>query len=44
MSDKKFDLEDRLIEFAAMVVLFCKNLPNEYDRPVLWKPIVTVCR
>ena len=27
MSDKKFDLEDRLVDFAAKVVLFCKDLP-----------------
>lgn len=27
MSDKKFDLEDRLVDFAAAVVLFCKDLP-----------------
>lgn len=27
--DKKFDLEDRLVDFAADVVLFCKELPND---------------
>ncbi len=27
--NKKFDLEDRLVNFAASVVLFCKDLPND---------------
>ncbi|TVZ16007.1 four helix bundle protein [Maribacter sp. MAR_2009_72] len=27
--DKKFDLEDRLVEFAATVVIFCKDLPSD---------------
>jgi four helix bundle protein len=29
MADKKFDLEDRLVAFAADVVLFCKDLPSD---------------
>lgn len=29
MSDKKFDLEDRLVEFAADAVHFCKDLPTD---------------
>ena len=27
--EKKFDLEDRLVEFAANAGLFCKDLPND---------------
>ena len=29
MSDKKFDLEDRLVIFAANAVLFCRDLPPD---------------
>lgn len=29
MSDKKFDLEDRLVGFAANAILFCKDLPRD---------------
>ncbi|WP_291963005.1 four helix bundle protein [Maribacter sp.] len=29
MPDKKFDLEDRLVDFAANIVLFCKDLPSD---------------
>ncbi|WP_299536405.1 four helix bundle protein [Ulvibacterium sp.] len=29
MSVKKFDLENRLVEFAAHVALFCKKLPKD---------------
>lgn len=29
MPDKKFDLEDRLVDFAGNVVLFCKELPSD---------------
>ncbi|MGI9550742.1 MAG: four helix bundle protein [Aurantibacter sp.] len=29
MNDKKFDLEDRLVDFAVAIVLFCKDLPND---------------
>jgi len=29
MDKKKFDLEDRLVEFAAHIVLFCKDLPTD---------------
>ena len=29
MADKKFDLEDRLVDFAAAIVLFCKDLPSD---------------
>lgn len=29
MSDKKYDLEDRLVEFASSIVLFCKDLPKD---------------
>jgi len=29
MSDKKYDLEDRLVRFAAEVALFCKDLPSD---------------
>jgi len=29
MAGKKFDLEDRLVNFAAAVVIFCKDLPND---------------
>ncbi|MFX0556174.1 four helix bundle protein [Maribacter sp. CXY002] len=27
--EKKFDLEDRFVDFAANVVLFCKDLPSD---------------
>jgi len=29
ISDKKFDLEDRLVKLAAHTVLFCKDLPSD---------------
>ena len=29
MTERKFDLEDRLVEFAAHIVLFCKDLPDD---------------
>ncbi len=29
MADKKFDLENRLVDFAANVALFCKDLPSD---------------
>ena len=29
MPDKKFDLEDRLVDFAGNVVLFCKELQSD---------------
>ncbi|WP_291871238.1 four helix bundle protein [Maribacter sp.] len=29
MSEKKFDIEDRLVDMAAMVVLFTKGLPSD---------------
>lgn len=28
MSEKKYDLEGRLVEFAANIVFLCKNLPS----------------
>ncbi|MEO9511156.1 MAG: four helix bundle protein [Flavobacteriaceae bacterium] len=28
--DKKFDLEDRFVDFAARIALFCKDLPNNF--------------
>ncbi|ASV30311.1 four helix bundle protein [Maribacter cobaltidurans] len=28
-SDKKFDLEDRLVCFAADIVFFCKDMPSD---------------
>lgn len=27
--DKKFDLEDRLVDFAAGAAMFCRDLPND---------------
>jgi len=27
--EKKYDLEDRLVEYAALIVFFCKDLPND---------------
>jgi len=32
IADKKFDLEDRFVSFAASVVLFCKDLPKDMPR------------
>ena len=29
MEAKKFDLEDRLVNFAAEIVFLCKDLPND---------------
>jgi four helix bundle protein len=29
MPDKKYDLEDRLVEFASTIALFCKDLPRD---------------
>lgn len=29
MNQKKFDLEDRLVDFAAAAALFCKDLPSD---------------
>ncbi|MGB3152367.1 MAG: hypothetical protein WBB27_17050 [Maribacter sp.] len=29
MPEKRFDLEDRLVEFAAKAALFCKGLPTD---------------
>lgn len=29
MSDKKYDLEDRLVEFASVIAVFCKDLPKD---------------
>ena len=29
MSEKKYDLEDRLVEFAAKAALFSKDLPPD---------------
>jgi len=29
MSEKKFDIEDRLVDMAAMVILFTKGLPKD---------------
>ncbi|NHF58912.1 four helix bundle protein [Flavobacteriaceae bacterium TP-CH-4] len=29
MSGKKFDLENRLVDFAANIVMFCKDLPRD---------------
>jgi len=29
MTEKKYDLEDRLVEFAGNIVFFCKDLPND---------------
>jgi four helix bundle protein len=29
MLEKKYDLEDRLVDFAAQCALFCKALPND---------------
>ena len=26
----KFDLEDRLVDFAGSIVLLCKDLPNDW--------------
>jgi four helix bundle protein len=31
-TDKKFNLEDRLVEFAANAVLFSKDLPSDMTR------------
>lgn len=28
--NKKFDLEDRFVDFAAKIALFCKDLPNDF--------------
>ncbi len=30
MKNRKFDLEDRLVSFAADIALFCKELPNDF--------------
>lgn len=27
MSDKKFNIEDRLVDFAGDIIMFCKDLP-----------------
>lgn len=29
MIERKFDLEDRLVDFASHIVLFCKDLPMD---------------
>jgi len=29
MADKKFDLEDRFVDFGASTVFFCATLPND---------------
>lgn len=29
MAEKKYDLEDRLVEFAANIVFLCKDLPSD---------------
>jgi len=29
MTEKKYDLEDRLVEFAGNIVFFCKELPSD---------------
>ncbi len=29
MTNKKYDLEDRLVEFAAKIALFCQDLPKD---------------
>jgi len=29
MTEKKYDLEDRLVEFARNIVFFCKDLPSD---------------
>lgn len=29
MADKKFNLENRLVDFAAAIILFCKDLPSD---------------
>ena len=30
MKDQKFDLEDRLVDFAARAAIFCKDLPTDF--------------
>ena len=30
MGHKKFDLEDRFVEMAAKIALFCKDLPGDF--------------
>ncbi len=30
MKDQKFDLEDRLVDFAVRAAIFCKDLPNDF--------------
>ncbi|SNY94878.1 four helix bundle protein [Flagellimonas pacifica] len=30
MNDKKFDLEDRFVQLAANIALFCKDLPSNF--------------
>jgi len=29
MISKRYDLEDRIVEFAGNIVFFCKDLPND---------------
>ena len=29
MQDKKFNIEDRLVEFAENIILFCHGLPTD---------------
>lgn len=30
MTNKKFDLEDRFVDFAARIATFCRDLPNDF--------------
>lgn len=30
MSDKPYDLEDRLVDFAANSAIFCQKVPNNF--------------
>lgn len=40
MPDKKFDLEDRLVDFAGNIVLFCKDLPSDMTGQYYGKQIL----
>jgi hypothetical protein len=44
MNEKKFDLEDRLVDFAADIVFLCKDLPTDMTGNYYGNQLIKISR
>ncbi|MBD0779913.1 four helix bundle protein [Maribacter sp. ANRC-HE7] len=43
MSNKKYDIEDRLVKLAANAILFCKDLPQDFTGQYYGNQLLRSC-